>query len=251
MRPGMRLALKLVILPFFLSLQILHAQPVKFSPSVNYEFTSGSDDYYSNSGGAGVLLKFPNRSRFSANYSLSTDSDYSLIHSGTLRLKAGPDPRFDFNAGITFSGGKLKDSDASTSLTSFELEATRYISDTLESSIEYRYADGSISTRINRPIVIGRGRRTETRIIEEDFVSKYTAHTFSASGGYQFNDSRLFGALRLAVSFYSDRANLYTEGLELSHPLPYKFSIGFSYMLTQSAESVNRSYISFFISKLF
>lgn len=233
------------------------AQSVELSPFVNYEYTTGSQDYTSHAGGGGLLFKFPKSLRFSAAYSLFTDSDYSLIQSGTLSFKKSPNPDYDLSAALILSGGKLKDSTDSNSSTSLDAGYKRYITDHLEASAGYRYTTGSISSGINREIRVSSGRRnerrTETRIVEEELTSKFSAHTFSGSAGYEFGGhlSGLFSLLRLAVSFFSDRPNTYSEGIEISYPLPHKFSAGFSYTLSQNVLSNNRTYFSIFASKYF
>lgn len=215
-------------LMFLTSFAVHCALSVELSPFVNYEYTTGSQDYYSHAGGGGLLFQFPKRIRFSAYYSLFTDSDYSLIQSGSLRLKGSPNSDYDLSAAVTLSGGKLKESNSSSSSTSLEMECKKYISDQFEASAGYRYTTGSISSGINRQVRISRGRHSETRIVQEELTSYYSAHTFSGTAGYEFNGklAGLFSLLRLAASFYPDRSNTYSEGMELTYPLPRKFFVG-------------------------
>src|SRR5207244_2924214 len=136
---------------------------------------------------------------------------------------------------------------------SLDFEGKRYFLGYFDAAAGYRYTTGSISAGIDREVTVTRGQATQTRVVQDDLSLDYSAHTLSGTVGYEF-DRRLrqmYGLLRLAATFNSDHSTTYSQGAEVSLPLPRLFSAGVSYTLTQNTRRDDQSYLSFFVSKQF
>lgn len=243
---------RLLVLLFVTAVPASFVQGARVSPLVSYEYTAGSDAYYSHSGSGGLLARLPRDFRLSAYYSLFSDSDYSLIQSGSVRLKRFWNRDVDLGIGASLSGGKLRDSSGDSSASSLDLEAKRYFSDRIETAAGYRFTSGSLSSGYDREVLVASGRNANIVVVQDTLTERYQAHTLSGTAGYEFTEvGGLFTSLRLALTLYSDRYNAYSETFETTLPLPRRFSIGFAVSMTQNARTKNLLYFSLFASKYF
>lgn len=228
---------------------------VEVHPKALYEFTSGSGGYTSHNGAGGLMLRWKNRWRFYGYYSLFTDDDYSLVQTGTFRLRAPVGEDWEASAAVLLSSGKLKDSDQEVSSTALDLEVVRFLGFNWDLTGGYRYTDGTLHSGVNRETVTvpEKHGRPRTVTVTQELTREYASHTLSAALGYDFSDwvKGFYMDGRLALTSRTDGAPTYSQALEASLSLPRDFAVGAAFTLTQTADGPDRDYLGFSISKTF
>lgn len=240
------LALIILFLPYFVC-------SVELRPSLYYDFTTGTDDYISHNGSVGLLFRFQKSLRLYAAYSALSDSDYKILHTGIVRVKKGVRENTDLSTALFISGGSLKDNQTSASSFALDFQGTQYLKRNMDWSCDYRFTHGSFTSKTQNNIQVVQRNRIENVAVAGEVSNNYTIHTFYTWVGIESKKlySGFYMDLRLGTSLIYGRSETFSEGLEFICPLPRKFYFGFFYTLTQSADSINRNYFDFNISKLF
>ena len=226
---------------------------VKLEPSLSYDYTTGSDSYYSHSATALLSARCRRNVRVQGSYSLFTDSDYSSLHNGMLRVKAPFTDDIDLSCGLLASGGRLRDSDSRSKSLSLDFQSVKFFENRLEWMSGYRYTTGSFTSSSDQQISVVNQRRVETLIIRQNESTDFRSHSLSTLLGYEtmYRPKGLYTDLRLSLTFNSDHSRSASQALETLYGLPHGFYVGASFTLTQGTATPDRNYLGLNLLKSF
>ncbi len=227
------------------------ADAVSVRPNLSYDYTTGSDNYYANSGSAELAVRWNEAWKSYFIYSLTGDSDYDMIHGITVRAKRYFEKDFNLRAGYTYSSGKLKGASNASASSSIDLKGTKYVGDHWEFALGYIYITGSLSSPETRTLMnINTGA---IRLIQDELESNYSANAFRAASGYEFDGTLkdLVILFTLGATLNSSRTTTYSQTGEISYLLPYDISIAFASQWTEDTRDRKSNYLNFALSKRF